>query len=79
VFEHALTGDGSEHGASTWNNDSGMTAEACAERVVDAIINREDEVVISIKEAKQAMLLRNKDPEAFKQRMAGMMEWLAKS
>lgn len=78
VFEHALTGDGSEYGESTWNNDSGMTAEACAERVVEAIVNREDEVVISIEEARQAMLLRDKDPEAFKQRMASMMEWLAK-
>ena len=78
VFEHALTGDGSEHGPSEWNNDSGMTAEACAERVVEAIVNREDEVVISIKEAMQAMLLRNSDPEAFKQRMSNMLEWLAK-
>lgn len=78
IFEHALTGDGSEYGESTWNNDSGMSAESCAERVVEAIVNREDEVVISIEEAAQAMQLRNQDPEAFKQRMASMMEWLAK-
>jgi len=79
VFERALIGDGSEHGPSSWNNDSGMTAEACAERVVQAILQDEDEVVISIEEARQAMDLRNTDPEAFKQRMASMMEWLVKS
>jgi short-subunit dehydrogenase len=79
VFEHALTGDGSEYGESTWNNDSGMTAEACAERVVQGILQDEDEIVISIEEARQAMDLRNTDPEAFKQRMASMMEWLVNS
>ena len=78
VFEHALTGDGSEYGTSTWNNDSGMSAEDCAARVVEAIVNREDEVVISIEEARQAMLLRLSDPAAFKQRMANMMAWLEK-
>ena len=77
VFEHALTGDGSEYGTSDWGSGSGMTAEACAERVVDAIENREQEVVISIEEAKQAMLLKDKDPVAFTERMANMMAWMA--
>ena len=76
VFEHALTGDGSEYGASDWGGDSGMSAEACAERVVEAIVNREPEVVISIEEAKQAMLLKDKDPQAFTERMANMMKWM---
>jgi dehydrogenase/reductase SDR family member 7B len=77
VFEHALTGDGSEYGPSEWGGgDSGMTAESCAERVVEAIVNRELEVVISIEQAKQAMLLRDKDPVAFNARMAKMMEWM---
>lgn len=78
VFEHALTGDGSEYGASDWGKGTGMTAEACAERVVDAILNGEHEVVISIDEAKQAMLLKDKDPVAFTERMANMMQWMAK-
>jgi short-subunit dehydrogenase len=78
VFEHALTADGSEHGPSSWSNNKGISAEECAQRVVEAIVNREPEVVISINEAKQAMLLRDKDPEAFTERMANMMEWLAK-
>ena len=56
-----------------------MSAEACAERVVEALVQGEDEVVISIEEARQAMLLRQSDPEAFKQRMAKMMEWLVES
>ena len=77
VFEHALTGDGSEYGQNDYGNKSGMTAEACAERVVEAIINRETEVVISIDEAIQAMRLRDKDPVAFNERMANMMEWMA--
>jgi len=78
VFEHALTGDGSEYGKSDWGPGSGMTAEACAQRVVAAIVNREHEVVISIEEAKQAMLLKDKDPVAFTERMANMMEWMGK-
>lgn len=77
VFEHALTGDGSEYGKSDYINESGMTAETCAERVVEAIVNREPEVVISIEEAIQAMRLKEKDPAAFNQRMANMMEWMA--
>ena len=79
VFEHALTADGSEYGTSDWGGDSGMTAEACAERVVEAIENRDPEVVISIEEAMQAMLLRDKDPEQFTQRMAGMLKWMTGS
>jgi len=78
VFEHALTGDGSEYGTSDWGKGTGMTAEACAERVVEAIVNGEHEVVISIPEAKQAMLLKDKDPVAFTERMANMMEWMGK-
>ncbi len=77
VFEHALTADGSEYGSSDWGGgDGGMSAEACAERVVEAIVNREPEVVISIEQAKQAMLLKDKDPAAFTARMAKMMEWM---
>ena len=78
VFEHALTGDGSEYGESDWGSDSGMTAEACAERVVEAILQPEEEVVISIPEAAQAMELRKTDPAAFTQRMAKMLEWMRK-
>jgi len=76
VFEHALTGDGSEYGKSDWGGDSGMTAEACAERVVEAILNPEQEVVISIPEAAQAMELKNGDPIAFTERMAKMLNWM---
>jgi short-subunit dehydrogenase len=77
VFLHALTGDGSEYGDSDWGKGTGMTAEVCAERVVEAIVQREPEVVISIKEAMQAMLLKDKDPEQFTERMAKMMEWMS--
>jgi short-subunit dehydrogenase len=77
VFEHALTGDGSEYGQNDHAGGSGMTAEACAERVVEAIVNFEPEVVISIEEAIQAMRLKDKDPVAFAERMAKMMEWMA--
>ena len=77
VFEHALTGDGSEYGRDDWGSGVGMSAEDCAERVVEAILAREPEVVISIEEAMQAMLLKDSDPEAFTQRMAGMMKWMS--
>jgi hypothetical protein len=53
-----------------------MTAESCARRVVTAIVNREPEVVISIEEAKQAMLLKDKDPLAFTERMTNLMTWM---
>jgi short-subunit dehydrogenase len=77
VFHHALTGDGTEYGKSDHKLDGGMTAVDCAERVVEAIVNGEPEVVISIEEAAQAMRLRDKDPAAFTERMANMMEWMA--
>jgi len=77
VFEHALTGDGTEYGRNDWGDDVGMTAEACAERVVDALVKREPEVLISIEEAKQALVLKEKNPEEFTQRMAKMMEWMS--
>jgi short-subunit dehydrogenase len=77
VFEHALTGDGSAYGRNDWGDDVGMTAESCAERVVEAIVKREPEVLISIEEAKQALLLKDKDPLEFTRRMAKMMEWMS--
>jgi short-subunit dehydrogenase len=76
VFHHALTGDGSEYGRSDWGDSVGMPAEECAERVVQAILNREHEVVISIEEAKQALLLRDKNPAEFTERMAKMLDWM---
>ena len=77
VFKHALTGDGTEYGRSDWGDDVGMSAEDCAERVVEAIVKREPEVLISIEEAKQALLLKEKDPAEFTRRMAKMMEWMS--
>ena len=80
VFEHAVTGDGSEYGKSSSygaGTGNGMSAEACAERVVTAIVNRESEVVIGIEAALQAMRLNETDPEAFKERMANLMDWMA--
>jgi hypothetical protein len=78
VAAHSLTGDGSEYGKDDWGSDVGMSAEDCAAQVVDAMLANEYEPVISIAEAKQAMLLKQQDPEAFTQRMAGMMKWMAK-
>ena len=79
VFRHALTGDGSEYGTSTWDTGHGMSAEDCAERVVDGLLNRDYELVIGIEAALQAMRIREKDPVAFVQRMAGMLKWMGKS
>lgn len=78
VAQHALTGDGSEFGHDDWQSGSGMTAEACAEKVVDALLNHEHEAIISIEQALQAMRLKDEDPVAFTERMAGMMKWMAK-
>ena len=72
-----MTGDGTEYGRNDWGDDVGMTAEACAERVVDALVKREPEVLISIEEAKQALVLKEKSPQEFTQRMAKMMEWMS--
>ena len=38
---------------------------------------REYELVIGIEPALQAMQIRYKDPRAFVERMAGMMQWMA--
>jgi len=76
VFKHALTGDGSEANDNRWGEDGvGMTAEACAERVVETILNPEEEVVISIPEARYAMDMRQKDPKGFTERMVKFMQW----
>ena len=40
-------------------------------------VDREPEVLISIEEAKQALLLKEKDPVEFTERMAKMMEWMS--
>lgn len=77
VAEHALTGDGSEFGHDDWQPGSGMTAEECAGKVVDALLNREQEAIISIEQALQAMRLKAEDPVAFTERMARMMKWMA--
>ena len=77
VFRHALTGDGSEYGASNWDNSTGISAEACAERVVDeGLVGRGYELIIGIEPALQAMQIRQTDPALFVQRMAGMLKWL---
>jgi len=79
VFRHALTADGSEYGPSTWDTGNGMSAEDCAERVVAGMLNRDYELVIGIEAALQAMRIREKDPVAFVQRMAGMLKWMDKA
>ena len=56
-----------------------MSAEDCAERVVDGMLKREYELVIGIEPALQAMRIREQDPVAFVQRMAGMLKWMDKS
>ncbi len=76
VFRHALTGSGAEYGPSSWDNRNGMPAEDCAALVVDGMLANEQELVIGIDQALQAMRLRERDPQAFLERMAGMMQWL---
>jgi short-subunit dehydrogenase len=76
VFRHALTGSGAEFGASDWDNRNGMSAEECAQRVVDGMLADEYEMVIGIEQALQAMRIREQDPKAFVQRMSGMMKWM---
>ena len=79
VFRHALKGDGSEYGPSTWDNQNGISAEECAERVVTGMLNRDYELVIGIEAALQAMRIREQDPRAFVERMAGVMKWMEKA
>jgi dehydrogenase/reductase SDR family protein 7B len=78
VFQHALTGDGSEYGTSDWDESSGISAVECAERVVDGMLDREYELVIGIEPALQAMRIKEKDPAAFVERMGNMMKWMNK-
>jgi len=78
VYEHALTADGSEYGLSIGGDGTSMSAEDCAEQVVDGLLRRDFETVIGIEMALQALRIKDKDPAAFVQRMAGMMKWLEK-
>ncbi len=76
VALHSLTGDGTEYGQDDWGPNAGMSAEECGAQVVEAMLGNEYEPVISIEEARQAMLIKQQDPEEFTQRMAGMMKWM---
>ena len=78
VASHALTADGSEVGREDWEAGAGMTAEACAEQVLQAMLNRDYEPVIGIEQALQAMRLKAEDPVAFTRRMASMLQWMRK-
>ena len=78
VAEHSLTGDGSEFGRDDWGSDVGMSAEECGEQVVTAMLADEYEPVISIDQAKQALLTKHEDPRAFTERMHKMMQWMGK-
>lgn len=79
VARHALLGDGSEFGHDDWNDSSGMSAEDCALRVVEAMLAREQEPVICIPPAMEAMKLKTADPVAFTKRMANMLAWMAQN
>jgi short-subunit dehydrogenase len=79
VAQHALTADGSEFGHNDWGGGGlSITPEACGERVLEALLNKEYEPVISIEPALQAMKLKDQDPIKFTERMHGMMNWMAK-
>jgi short-subunit dehydrogenase len=78
VATHSLTGDGSEYGKDDWGSDVGMSAEECADQVLEAMLANEYEPVISIEVAAQAMKIKQQDPVAFTERMAGMMKWMDK-
>jgi len=76
---HALTGDGAAFGHDEWaSGEVGISSEDCAQRVVDALINKEYEPIISIESALKAMSLQQEDPVAFTTRMHGMMAGMAK-
>lgn len=80
VSARSLTGDGSEYGKGGWG-DAGamsMSADECGEKTIAALLANEFEPVISIEPAKQAMLLRQKDPQEFTRRMAALMKWMEK-
>lgn len=79
VYEHALRADGSEYGPSRSGDMTGMSAEACAEQVVDGLLRRDYEMVIGIETALQALQIKDSDPAAFVKRMAGMLKWLEQS
>ena len=78
VATHSLTGDGSEYGKDDWGSDVGMSAEECGDQALEAMLANEYEPVISIEVAAQAMKIKQQDPVAFTERMAGMMKWMDK-
>ncbi|MEO8223574.1 MAG: SDR family NAD(P)-dependent oxidoreductase [Gammaproteobacteria bacterium] len=79
VAARSLTGDGSEYGKGGWGADGmSMSAEECGEKTVAAMLANEFEPVISIEPARQAMLIRQRDPLEFTRRMSALMKWMEK-
>ncbi len=76
VYEHALRGDGTAANQTEMDARQGVDAVDCGERVVDAIVDRESEVVFGMEQALQALRIKDSDPDAFMQRMRNAMAFL---
>ena len=76
VYERALRGDGSPANATEMDARQGVDATDCGDRVADAIVNREREVVFGFEPSLQALKIKDSDPEAFIQRMHNAMAFL---
>lgn len=77
VATHALTATGEEFGRRDMGGgNSGIMPEDCGERVMQAILNNEQETRICIEPALEAARLSVEDPVAFTKRMVGFMKWM---
>jgi short-subunit dehydrogenase len=79
VAEHALTATGEEFGRRDMGGGNrGIMPEELGERVVEAILNNEQETQICIEQTLEALRLSVEDPVTFTKRMVGFMKWAGK-
>jgi short-subunit dehydrogenase len=76
IAKHALTANGTEFGRRDMSGKLKILPEECGERVMRAMIEREQETMICIEPTLEAARLAVEDPVAFTKRLVGVMKWM---
>jgi len=76
IAKHALTASGAEFGRQDMGGKLKITPEECGERVMRAMLERQQETMICIEPTIEAARLSVEDPVAFTKRMVGVMKWM---
>jgi short-subunit dehydrogenase len=76
VAKRALTANGTEFGRQDMGGKLKIMPEECGERVMHAMLERQQETMICIEPTIEALRLSIEDPVAFTRRMVGVMKWM---